>query len=205
MGDHVGQWRVGPLLAWDRAHPHLRKPSFDSHRRALRHRRLQVVEAPRQGFEVERPVELDRAVGGEPHHDGERSHRLDGHGVERPVEPRLPRPPLDDEQLTVTAVEGAQAEVTVLEQFADRHVAIEVAGEQSVDRRRPKEGVVAPLGMQLGVPHQVHLQGGEELLLAHRRGPVAAQGRPYPAAPGSPDRVLSVKLTVPLNVLIRPF
>ncbi len=94
--------------------------------------------------------------------------RVGVHSHERAVQLGLVRLPVEHDQLAVQAVERAQAEVTVLQDLPDRHVAVVSARQQRLHGRRLKQLVLGPLGAQLAVAQQLDPQRTKELDLAHR-------------------------------------
>ena len=120
-------------------------------------------------------------VGVEPGDHRVGRQRSAGHRLQRAVQPRLPCLAVDHHQLAIAAVERAQAEVAVPAELLDRHVAVEVPGQQRVDGRGLEQQVVPMLGAQVGVAQQVDAQGVEgacSLTRCARGARVPARTRP---------------------------
>jgi len=79
----------------------------------------------------------------------------------------LPRVPINHDQLTVKTVQRPEAKITVLEDLRQRHVTVEGATQQSINRRGLKQLVPPSFWSKLAVPHHLDPQRVEEFKLAH--------------------------------------
>ena len=114
-----------------------------------------------------RPLQRDRLPRLERHDDGVRRRGGEIGPHEGAVQVGLPGLAAQHDQLAVEAVQRAETQIAVLEDLAQRHVALEGTGQQRLHSRGLKQLVRGVLGAQLAVAQQFDLEGAEELELAH--------------------------------------
>ena len=119
--------------------------------------RDQPVEARQQLFVAEPLLDplLDRRL--EPGDDGERGARVGWHRLDPAVDVGAEELAVERDHLAVEPVQGPEPEVAVLGQLGEAEVAVEGAVEQGADRRGLEEDVRLALGVEVGVPHRLHV------------------------------------------------
>ena len=107
---------------------------------------------------VQRTVEPERDARSKPGHDGERRPRRRRDRRQVPVRVGPQEATVQGDHLAVQAVERSQAQVAMCGQLAERQVALEVAGEQGVERRDLEERAGAGVGARGPPAHRRHVE-----------------------------------------------
>jgi len=167
VGDDLGQWPVGRILRRHRTSADELEVAVEADRAGGGTGGDKPVHPCQQLLVLQPLLDLPLDRGLEPGDDGERGARGWRNRLHVAVDVSPEELAVEGDHLAVETVQRPQPEVAVLGQLGEAEVSVEGTIEQSTDRRGLKEDVRLALGVEIGVPHRLHMQRSDPTLVEH--------------------------------------
>ena len=160
---HLGQRHVGRALGRHAAQVQVRELAVEADRHHLVGRRHEVVDDLAEIRQPRQLRDLEDPLGGEgaDHREGGPGRR--GDLADAPLVVHHEGGSVDDDELTPEVLDGAEAEVAMFEDLAQRHVAVEAPGHQGVEGPGLEGGVLGPgVVVESGAVQKAQVQGPQQ-------------------------------------------